>query len=144
MSNRTIAQQGTVNPMSESAPVNALKCQFIKDMELAGMARPSRKRYLFAVEKLIKHYWCCSAELTEQQVNDYILERRRRDPAKGTFKVMHFALRFFFQEMLGRDWDLFKKMKPLRQMRLPEVLSHGCYVAVAAATYQARCENRTN
>ena len=30
-------------------------------------------------------------------------------PAKGTFKVMHFALRFFFRETLGRDWDLFKK-----------------------------------
>jgi len=52
MSKRIITQQGTVNPMSDSAPVNALKCQFITDMELAGMARPSRKRYLFAVERL--------------------------------------------------------------------------------------------
>jgi len=52
MSKRTITQQATVNPMSDSAPVNALKCQFITDMELAGMARPSRKRYLFAVERL--------------------------------------------------------------------------------------------
>jgi hypothetical protein len=77
MSKRNIRQQGTVNPMSDSAPVNVLKSQFITDMELAGMGCASRKRYLFAVERLIKHYWCCPAELTEQQVYEYMLERHR-------------------------------------------------------------------
>jgi len=38
-----------------------------------------------------------------------MLERHRQDPAKTTFKVMHFALRLFFRETLGRDWNLFKK-----------------------------------
>ena len=109
MSKRKIAQQGTVNPGSDSASVNALKCQFLTDMELAGMVDVSRRRYLFAVDRLIKHYWCSPAELTEQQVHDYILERHRQGPAKGTFKLMHFGLRFFFRQTLGRDWNLFKK-----------------------------------
>ena len=109
MTKRNITQQATVNPMSDSEPLNALKYQFMTDMELAGMVGASRKRYLFAVERLIKHYWCSPAELTEQQVHDYVLARHRQDPAKGTFKVMHFALRFFFRETLGRDWNLFKK-----------------------------------
>jgi len=109
MTKRNITQQATVNPMSDSASVNALKCQFMTDMELAGMVDQSRKRYLFAVERLIRHYWCSPAELTEQQVHDYMLERHRQDPAKGTFRVMHFGLRFFFRETLGRDWNLFKK-----------------------------------
>ncbi len=51
MSTRTITQQTTVNPMSDLTPVNALKRKFITDMELTDMASPSRKRYLFAVEK---------------------------------------------------------------------------------------------
>ena len=109
MTKRNITQQATVNPTSDSASVNALKCQFMTDMELAGMALISRKRYLFAVERLIKHYWRSPAELTEQQVHDYLLERHRQNPAKSTFKVMYFALRFFFRETLGRDWNLFKK-----------------------------------
>jgi len=109
MTKRNITQQAAVNPMSDSAVVNALKYQFITDMELAGMALPSRKRYLFAVERLIKHYWRSPDELTEQQIHDYMLERHRQDPAKTTFKVMHFALRLFFRETLGRDWKLFKK-----------------------------------
>jgi hypothetical protein len=89
--------------------INSLKAQFLKDMELAGLASASRRTYLDAVEQLIKYYWCSPADLTESQVNDYLLERHRQNPAKGTFKVMRFALRFFFQETVGRDWHLFKK-----------------------------------
>ena len=112
MNNRNIVQQGTINPKSDSVSVvsvNALKSKFITDMELAGLARTSRRRYLYAVEKLIKHCWCSPAELTEQQVHDYMLERHRQDPAKTTFKVMYFALRLFFRETLDRDWKLLKK-----------------------------------
>lgn len=78
-------------------------------MELAGMVVRSRKSYLDALERLIRYYWCSPAKLTEQQVGQYLLERHRCNIAKGTFKVMKFALRFFFIETLGRDWHLFKK-----------------------------------
>ena len=78
-------------------------------MELVGMGRLARNRYLFAVERLLRHYWCSPAELTEQQVRDYMLERLRQGTAKGTFQVMQYGLRFFFRETMGRDWKLFKK-----------------------------------
>ena len=109
MAKRKITKRITVNPNSDSAAVNALKCQFLTDMELAGMGATSRKRYLYVIEHLIRYYWCSPAELTEQQVCDYILEYHRKGPAKGTFKLTHFGLRFFFRQTLGRDWDLFKK-----------------------------------
>jgi hypothetical protein len=109
MAKRTITQKGTVNSKADSVPVNALKCQFLTDMELAGMNPVSRKRYLYAVEHLIRHYWCSPAELTEQQVYNYMLDHHRQGPAKGTFRLTHFALRLFFKETLGRDWTMFKK-----------------------------------
>ena len=112
MNKQNVTQQGTVNPKSDSAlftSVSALKSKFITDMELAGLSRLSRKRYLNAVENLIKNCWCSPAQLTEQQVSNYVLERHRQNPPVGTFRVMRFALRFFFQETLGRDWRLFKK-----------------------------------
>jgi hypothetical protein len=89
--------------------INQLKTRFLTDMELAGLAVASRKTYLDAVEQLLKYYWYSPAELTESQVNHYLLERHRQNPAKGTFRVIRFALRFFFQQTLGRDWHLFKK-----------------------------------
>ncbi len=91
------------------ANINQLKAQFLTDMELAGLAPASRRTYLDAVEQLIKYCWCSPAELTEAQVSQYLLDRHRRNPAKGTFRVIRFALRFFFQQTLGCDWHLFKK-----------------------------------
>ena len=78
-------------------------------MELAGLAHTSRRRYLNAMEKLIKHFWCSPAKLTEQQVFNYILECHRQNPPVGTFNLIRFALRFFFQQTLGYNWPLFKK-----------------------------------
>ena len=86
-----------------------LKAQFLKDMELAGLAATSRRTYLDAVEQVVRYYWCGPNELTEQQVTDYLLERHRHNLPKGSFKVLRFALRFFFGQTLGRDWHLFKK-----------------------------------
>jgi hypothetical protein len=108
MTQRNGPQQST-DPVPNAAPGNTLKRQFVANMELAGMGLAARKRYLFAVERLMQHYWCSPAELTEQQVHDYMLNRHRQDPAKTTFKVMFFALRLFFQQTLSRDWPLFKK-----------------------------------
>lgn len=97
------------NTSASIQDINHLKSQFLSDMELAGLAAASRRTYLDAVEQLIKYYWCSPADLTESQVNHYLLERHRQNPAKGTFKVLRFALRFFFHQTLGCDWHLFKK-----------------------------------
>ena len=97
------------SPSVSIATINQLKAQFLTDMELAGLAAASRKTYLDAVEQLIKYYWRSPAELTESQVSQYLLERHRQNPAKGTFRVIRFSVRFLFQQTLGRDWPLFKK-----------------------------------
>ena len=73
---------------------------------------------------------------------DYLLECHRQDPAKTTFKLTQYALRLFFRETLGRDWKLFKKMKPLRQKRLPKALSGGLWMvegAVVGNIERERC-----
>jgi hypothetical protein len=49
MSQSGTTPQSTIPPLSDVAPVNASKSQFLTDMELAGMMAVSRKRYLFAV-----------------------------------------------------------------------------------------------
>ena len=67
MTKRSITQQRTVNPGSYSASVNSLKWQFLKDMELAGMVRQTRISYLYAVEHLVKYYWCSPAKLSTAQ-----------------------------------------------------------------------------
>jgi integrase/recombinase XerD len=88
---------------------NALKQQFVMDMELAGLAVSSRRTYLDAVENLIRYFWCSPEDLTEQQVNEYLIEFHRSGPAKGTYKIRRAALRLFFNNTIGRDWHILKK-----------------------------------
>ena len=88
---------------------NTLKQQFVMDMELAGLAVSSRRTYLDAVENLIRYFWCSPADLTEQQVNEYLIEFHRSNPARGTFKIRRAALILFFCNTLGHDWHMFKK-----------------------------------
>ena len=88
---------------------NALKEQFVMDMELAGLAVSSRRTYLDAVENLIRYFWCSPKDLTEQQVNEYLIEFHRSNPARGTFKIRRAALRLFFSNTIGRDWHILKK-----------------------------------
>ena len=52
MTKRSAPQQST-DPAPDAAPDNTLKRQFVTNMELAGMGPAARKRYLFAVERLM-------------------------------------------------------------------------------------------
>jgi len=69
-----------------------------------GLAVSSRGTYLDAVESLIRYFWCSPADLTEQQVNEYLIKFHRSGPARGTFKIRRAALRLFFCNTLGHDW----------------------------------------
>jgi hypothetical protein len=39
---------------------------------------------------------------------------RDRGVARGTFKVHHFGIQFFYRHTLDRDWPLFSKKEGLR------------------------------
>ncbi len=92
-----------------SPAYNALKKRFLQDMELAGLAQESMRTYLDAVEQLIRFYWCSPELITEQQLEEYILEKQRCKTSKGSFKVTHFAIRFLYVQTLNKDFHLFKK-----------------------------------
>jgi hypothetical protein len=57
MAKRSAPPQRT-DPVPNAAASNTLKRQFMANMELAGMGLAAQKRYLFAVERLMRHYWC--------------------------------------------------------------------------------------
>src|SRR6056297_2987442 len=105
-----MTQSKTNNPTmaSVSPDYNSLKKRFLKDMELAGLADTSKRTYLFAVENLIKFYWCSPELITEQQIEEYFLEQRRNDAARGTFLISYYSIRFLFTHTLNKDFHLFK------------------------------------
>lgn len=83
----------------------------LQDLQLAGLSEGTRHVYLRAVEQLATYYWRSPDQLTERQVEQFLLYvRDELGVAKGTFEPLLAGLRFFYLNTLGCQWPrLFKK-----------------------------------
>ena len=92
--------------------MSELRNRMIRDMQLAGLVEGTRREYLRAVRQLAAYYMVSPDQLSERNVEDYILYvRDDLGVAKGTFAPMFAGLKFFYLNTLGYDWPLFTKKK---------------------------------
>ena len=92
--------------------MSALRERMIRDLRLAGLDEKTQRAYLRAVRQLAAYYMLPPDQLSERQVEDYILYvRDELAIAKGTFQPMFFGLKFFYVHTLGYEWPLFTKKK---------------------------------
>ena len=92
--------------------MSELKNRMIQDIKLAKLADGTSELYLRAVRQLAAYYMIPPDQLTERQVQDYILYvRDDLGAAKGTFETMFYGLKFFYLNTLGYEWPLFTKKK---------------------------------
>jgi integrase/recombinase XerD len=92
--------------------MSELRDRMTKDMQLAGLVDGTRREYLRAVRQLSACYMISPDQLSERQVEDYLLYvRDDLGVAKGTFAPMFAGLKFFSLNTLGYDWPLFTKKK---------------------------------
>ena len=89
-----------------------LRKRMIRDMQLAGLVTGTRRQYLRAVRQLAAYYMVSPDQLTERNVEDYLLYvRDDLGVANGTFAPIFAGLKFFYLNTLGYDWPLFTKKK---------------------------------
>src|SRR5271155_5360487 len=92
--------------------MSKLKNRMIRDMQLAGLVEGTRREYLRAVRQLTAYYVISPDQLSERNVEDYILYvRDELGVAKETLEPIFFGLKFFYINTLGYDWPLFTKKK---------------------------------
>ena len=92
--------------------MSELSNRMIRDMQLAGLVEGTRREYLRGVRQLAAYYMVSPDQLSERNVEDYILYvRDDLGVAKGTFAPMFAGLKFFYLNTLGSDWPLFTKKK---------------------------------
>ena len=69
----------------------------IRDLRLAGLDEGTQRAYLRSVRQLAAYYMLPPDQLSERQVEDYILYvRDDLGVAKGTFAPMFAGLKFFY------------------------------------------------
>ncbi len=92
--------------------MSELRNQMIQDMKLAGLVEGTRREYLRAVRQLAAYYMTPPDQITERQVQDYILYvRDELGIAKGAFAPLFAGLKFFYVNTLAYDWALLTQKK---------------------------------
>ena len=88
---------------------NEIRDQFVRDMQVAGLAPGTQRRYVSSVSVFLKSTWTSPETTTERDVQDFLVAQRDLGVARETFRGYRYALQFLFVNTLGRDWPLFKK-----------------------------------
>ena len=92
--------------------MSELRNRMARDLHLAGLVEGTQREYLRAVRQLTAFYMVSPDQLSERQVEDYLLYvRDELGVAKGTFAPIFAGLKFFYLNTLGYHWPLFTKKK---------------------------------
>src|ERR1700693_3902522 len=96
--------------------MSRLRNRLIRDMQLAGVVEGTQRQYLRAVRQLTAYYMIPPDQLSERDVEKYLLYvRDELGVAKGTFYPIFFGLKFFYIQTLGYNGPLSTKKKPESQ-----------------------------
>ena len=92
---------------------SSVKQQLIEDLQMSGLAASTQKLYLDIIVRFVRRTRIRPQDATEAQVADYLRGLIRDGRCQGTVSSTRAALRFVFEDTLGRQWRLFKKRSPL-------------------------------
>lgn len=88
---------------------SSVKQQVIEDLQMAGLAPATQKMYLAIIVRFVNRTRIRPQDATEAQVAEYLRGLIGQGQCQGTIAPIRGALRFVFQNTLGREWHLFKK-----------------------------------
>jgi len=96
----------------------------MRALQLAGMSEPTQKGYTRSVRMLVDFYGKTPHLISEQELQDYFLHRKNVDQwAAATMRICYSGIKFFFINVLKRDWHTLELIHAKREQRLPTVLS---------------------
>ena len=96
----------------------------IRALQLAGMSERTQQCYTRSVRMLVDFYNKTPDQITEPELEDYFLYRRNVDQwTPATMRICYSGIKFFFINVLKRDWHTLALIHAKREQRLPEVLS---------------------
>jgi len=104
--------------------MSALRQKMLEDMQLHGFAVRTQEAYLLAVRQLAQHYRKSPDQIEEEELRQYFLFlKNEKHAARATCTIALCGIKFFFQCTLGREWKTFEFLRPLKEKKLPVVLS---------------------
>ena len=101
-----------------------LRQQMIAALQLSGKSERTQQTYVREVRLLAQFYHKSPDLISEQHLQHYLLHRKNGDGlSPSSMRICYSAIRFFYQQVLGRDWKTLEIMRAETEQRLPAVLS---------------------
>jgi site-specific recombinase XerD len=96
----------------------------IEDLQLRGLSAKTQDAYLRAVRQLAEHYRRSPDLITEEELRLYFLYLKNdKHASRSAFTIALSGLKFFYQHTLRREWATLDLPRPMREKKLPVVLS---------------------
>jgi integrase/recombinase XerD len=106
-----------------------------EELRIRGYSTSTRECYVRGVHHFIRHFMRPPDQLTLEHIREYQLHLTRdRHVAWSYFNQVVCALRFFYREVLKRDWDVRHIPYQKTARTLPEILSPQEVAALFQAT----------
>ena len=104
--------------------MTALRQRMIEDMQLRGLTVKTQQVYIHTVKQLAEHYDKSPDRISEEELRQYFLHLKNvRQVSPSTFTVALYGIKFLYQQTLRRDWTTLELARPMREKKLPVVLS---------------------
>src|SRR5512147_2852512 len=101
--------------------------QSINALQLNGKGERTQKAYTRALRQMVDSCGKPPAKISEAELEAYFLHRRNVDGwSPNTMRTSYCGIRFFFVNVLKRDWHLFQILRAKSESRLPAVRTFGC------------------
>jgi integrase/recombinase XerD len=96
----------------------------VKALQLNGKGERTQQSYTRAVRMLTEFYGKTPDHVTEEELQDYFLHRKNVNKwSPNTMRICYCGIRFFFENVLKRNWHILGILRAQNERRLPAVLS---------------------
>ena len=96
----------------------------VKALQLNGKCERTQQSYTRAVRMLTEFYGKTPNLITEEELQDYFLHRKNVNKwSPNTMRICYCGIRFFYENVLQRDWHILGILRAQNEHRLPTVLS---------------------
>lgn len=98
--------------------------QSMQALQLAGMSERTQECYTRSVRMLVDFYRKTPSTITEDELQEYLLHRKNTSKwSPATMRICYSGIKFFFVNVLKRDWHTLALIRAESEHRLPTVLS---------------------
>jgi site-specific recombinase XerD len=96
----------------------------VEEMQLQGFADKTQEAYLHWVSELAKYSRKSPDQISREEVRKWFLYlTNERKLSRSSVTVALCALKFFYEKVQHQEWVEFQLVRPLREKKLPVVLS---------------------